>query len=97
MNTAKKAVEVVEPMGLILSRQGEILKLPPFRRPHVDPDGVRNAARDYALCHESDPFAYGRMKVHLANGLELVSDIASDARACLRVKELRRRARANAA
>jgi hypothetical protein len=37
------------------------------------------AARLHASAHHSDPFAYGRMKLHLARGLEDATTVANDA------------------
>lgn len=91
-----KVSEVIEPLGIILSRQQEILNLPPFRHPTVNAENARRAAIAFAACHESDPFAYSRAKLHMMQGLELVSDIQKYADQCLRIKELRRRQRSNA-
>lgn len=88
-----KTTMVPEPMGIIMERQQTILNLPPFRHPTVNEPNTRRAAIAYAACHESDPFAYARSKLHMMQGLELVSDIQKHADQCLRIKELRKRQR----
>ena len=78
--------EAPEPMALILARQGEILKMPEYRKPWIDITKARAAARDFGLCHNSDPFSGARGLHYMRQGYELVSDVQKHATTCLRLR-----------
>lgn len=60
--------------------KAEIQNLPDTYRPAPrNPLLDERAARLHASAHHSDPFAYGRMKLHLRRGLADASEVAQDA------------------
>lgn len=85
--------EAPEPMAIILSRQEDVLRLPPYRKPNVNERAMDDAARLHADLHNSDPFALARITHYMAQGFELVSDVAADARRGLQVRESAKRMR----
>lgn len=54
-----------------------------YKPPLIAVDYYQRAARLHALAHQSDPFAYGRMCLHLRRGLDTVSDVEAAARSVL--------------
>lgn len=64
------------------------------RKPnHYASLALDRAATDHAKAHPSDPFAHGRILLHMRNGYELVSDVQADATRILQVADAARRAR----
>ena len=57
--------------------------LPPYRVPDTDPHALREAALAHARANDSDPFAMGRVMLHLRMGYEFPSDVARDAQSAL--------------
>ena len=70
---------VPEPMGIIMNRADGILAGPAYREPMVNERAIHEAARQWALWDNADPWAYGRMKMHLRRGYELPSDVLREA------------------
>lgn len=52
-----------------------------YRVPPTKPDEIERAARLHAQADHSDPFAYGRIKLHLRRGLAVASEVAASANA----------------
>lgn len=70
---------------------------PAYRKPTFNlagKDRVAKAVRDHATAHPSDPFAAQRIKLHIIQGYELVSDVLADAARIIQAAENERRARA---
>lgn len=88
---AKQKTPVPEPMGIIMERQEEVLRLPPYRAPNYEPGRIEQAARAHGQAHESDPFAFARMALYLRKGYELPSTILKEAKTRIHVRELERR------
>jgi hypothetical protein len=62
---------------------------PPYRKPFLGPEKAEqldNAARNWAKANPSDPHAGPRMRLHMMQGYELVSDVAADAKRMLLVQ-----------
>lgn len=57
-----------------------------YRKPQVDPRVVRGAAMAHAEVNRSDPYAYARMRLYIAQGYEIASDVLKDAAAKQRAK-----------
>jgi hypothetical protein len=50
-----------------------------YRKPALDPITIRCAAQAHADVNRSDPFAFARMRLHIAQGYELASDVLAEA------------------
>jgi hypothetical protein len=57
------------------------------KRPDIDKDRAREAARLHAQAHHADPFAYGRALRYIEQGFWLISEVRTDA---LRVVQQRK-------
>lgn len=58
----------------------------PFKRPAFnerEKEANTTAAREHAQAHNSDPFAFTRMRHYIRQGYALASDVQHDARALL--------------
>jgi len=77
-------------MGLIRSREADILALKPFRVPQRNPAHVTEAAKLHSTWNTSDPYAYGRIMTYMQRGIADPDEVARDARHALRVQELAR-------
>jgi hypothetical protein len=55
----------------------------PFRTPTLDRNAVERAADLHAEANKSDPFARGRMLLHLHRGIDSVGDVEKAARSIL--------------
>lgn len=76
-------------MALILSRAGEIEKLPlPYRTPDYPEAIIREAADAYAAFNNSDPYAFKRMELHCRRGLENPYRIAPEYRSKVRARQI---------
>lgn len=76
-----KKLEVPGTLSLILERERSLPlrhHIPPLNMAHV-----LQAARLHAEVHNSDPFAYGRVKTHMLNGIENVGEVHKAARLSL--------------
>jgi hypothetical protein len=52
----------------------------PYRKPQrLDKSAVERAAKLHAQANRSDPYAYGRVMLHMRQGYELASDIIKEA------------------
>ena len=56
-------------------------KLPPYKRPEVNVKRLEDAVRTHAIAEDSDPFAAGRIRLHLTKGYVLPSDTIKEASA----------------
>lgn len=80
---------VPEPMKIIREREKDVLAMPePYRVPQQSPQAIHDAAKAYATFDCSDPFAYGRMYLHLSRGLELASTVLGEFRSKVRVRQI---------
>lgn len=61
-----------------------------YHKPFLAPSKLNEAVRLHGQAHPSDPFAMGRIRLHLKQGYELVSEVVKDAQRLIQ-------ARANAA
>lgn len=91
----KQRAAMPEPLGIIMSRMQEVERLPAVYRVPVWNDTDKARQREAALLHAevnaSDPFAFGRMVLHLERGLDRSDDVATDAKSKLRVRDHARR------
>ncbi len=76
----REAVENRAPdalLEMLRSRWDSEIKYMPdrYRQPIQAPDKIERGARLHAEANKSDPYAYGRMKLHLTRGLDSVSAI----------------------
>jgi len=55
----------------------------PFRTPTLDGTAIERAANLHAEANKSDPFARGRILLHLRRGLDSVGDVDKTSRAIL--------------
>jgi hypothetical protein len=67
------------PALLELLNERQSWELPPYRKPEVDAVKMEEAARLWAQAYNADPFAYQRIRLHMLQGFELVSDVRKDA------------------